>query len=70
LWAAVVLALALIGTVWNLLLGTPISRLFHDILLFLIALGILVRIQYKTKEGEKEKLQQQVEGETSEKSSE
>lgn len=60
IWAAIVLLLALIGTVVNLIMGTPLKLLLHDIILFLITLGVLVRIRYKTKEGEKEQLQQKV----------
>ena len=58
LWAAVVLILALVGTTMNLLLGTPFERLLHDIALFLLALGILVRIQYQRKKAEEETTQQ------------
>ena len=55
-WAAIVLLLALLGTILNLIMGTPIQLILHDSLLFLVALGILVRIRFKTREGEKEKL--------------
>ncbi len=55
-WAAVVLVLALLGTTLNLIMGTPIQLILHDSILFLVALGILVRIRIKTREGEKEKL--------------
>jgi hypothetical protein len=58
LWAAMVLFLALVGTVLNLTMGTPIKLVLHDILLFLVALGILIRIRSKVKEGEKEALEQ------------
>jgi hypothetical protein len=54
LWAAVVLILALVGTTMNLLLGTPFERTLHDIILFLLALGILARIRYQRKKAEKE----------------
>ncbi|HOP46156.1 MAG TPA: hypothetical protein PK874_00720 [Desulfobacteraceae bacterium] len=60
IWAGIVLLLALVGTVINLLIGTPVQLVLHDILLFLITLGILVRIRYKRKEGEKEKLIQRI----------
>ena len=55
-WAAIVLVLALLGTILNLIMGTPIQLILHDSILFLVALGILVRIRFKTREGEKEKL--------------
>jgi len=55
-WAAIVLLLALLGTTLNLLMGTPIHLILHDSVLFLVALGILVRIRFKTREGEKEEL--------------
>jgi len=55
-WAAIVLLLALLGTILNLIMGTPIQLILHDSILFLVALGILVRIRFKTREGEKEKL--------------
>ncbi len=55
-WAAIVLVLALLGTTLNLIMGTPIQLILHDSILFLVALGILVRIRFKTREGEKEKL--------------
>jgi len=55
-WAAIVLLLALLGTTLTLLMGTPIHLILHDSVLFLVALGILVRIRFKTREGEKEEL--------------
>lgn len=60
IWAGIVLLLALVGTVLNLLIGTPVQLVLHDILLFLITLGILVRIRYKRKEGEKERLRKEL----------
>ena len=60
LWAAVVLILALAGTVINLTMGTAVKLVLHDIILFLLALGILMRIRYKAKEGEKEMLQKKL----------
>ncbi|HEN20705.1 MAG TPA: hypothetical protein ENN86_01705 [Desulfobacteraceae bacterium] len=62
IWAGIVLLLALVGTVLNLIIGTPIQFMLHDILLFLITLGMLVRIRYKIKEGEKEKLRKELHG--------
>jgi Mg2+/citrate symporter len=59
-WTIIVMVLALIGIATNLLWGNIIKVPFHDIILFLIALGILVRIRYKSKEAEKEKLQEKV----------
>ena len=55
-WAAIVLVLALLGTILNIMMGTPFHLMLHDSILFLVALGILVRIRFKTLEGEKEKL--------------
>jgi len=60
IWTIIVLVLAFIGVITNLLWGNIIKIPFHDIVLFLIALGILVRIKYKTKEAEKETLKQKV----------
>ena len=34
----------------------------HDIILFLLALGMLVRIKYKSSEAEKENLKKKLEG--------
>lgn len=62
IWAGIVLLLALVGTVINLIIGTPVQFVLHDILLFLITLGMLVRIRYKIKEGEKEKLRKELQG--------
>jgi len=59
-WTIIVMVLAFIGIITNLLLGTLLKVPLHDILLFLIALGILVRIKSKAREAEKEKLQQKV----------
>ena len=52
LWAAVVLFLAYAGTMLNLIFNTPPKLVLHDILLFLIALGVLLRIKFETKERE------------------
>jgi len=60
LWSAIVLVLAFIGIVINYIWGTPWQLSLHDSTLFLIALGILVRIRYKSKEAEKEKLKQTI----------
>ena len=60
LWAFIVFILALGGTIFNLVMGTPVKLVFHDILLLFVALGILVRIRYKTKEGEKESLEKKI----------
>ena len=59
-WTTVVLVLAFVGLIVNYLWGTPLKLSLHDIVIFLLALGMLVRIRYKTKEGEKEKLQQTI----------
>jgi N-dimethylarginine dimethylaminohydrolase len=60
-WAVVLLLLALAVTTLNLITGAPIQLFLYDGILFLLALGILVRIRHKTREGEKEKLQQIIE---------
>jgi hypothetical protein len=59
-WTIVILGLAFVGLIVNYVWGTPLKLSLHDIVIFLVALGILVRIRYKTKEGEKEKLQQTI----------
>ncbi len=59
-WTIVVLVLAAAGLVVNYAWKTPVQLSLHDIVLFLLALGILVRIRFKTKEGEKERLEQTV----------
>lgn len=61
IWAAIILAIALILSIINLLKGFKTGETnLQDIVLFLIALGVLVRIRFKTKEGEKEKLKKQL----------
>jgi|GEM_PF-2273904 len=59
-WTIIVMLLAFIGIITNILWGMPLKVSFHDIIIFLIALGILIRIRYKTREGEKEKLQKTI----------
>ena len=56
-WSIVILFLAITGVVANLLWGMPLKTSFNDVIIFLVALGILIRIRYKTKLAEKEKLQ-------------
>jgi len=57
IWAAVILVIAFIATIVNLFQVFQSGETnLQDIILFLLALGILVRIRFKTKEGEKEKL--------------
>ncbi len=48
-WAVVVLILAFTGTILNLMMNTPPKLVLHDILLFLVGLGILVRVKFETK---------------------
>jgi hypothetical protein len=62
IWAAIILILALLGTVFNLIMGASFQMLLYDHMLFLISLGILMRIRLKSQEGEKERLQQVVDG--------
>ncbi len=59
-WAAVILVFALVVTIINLIIGAPMWLWLHYVILFLLALGMLMRIRHKTREGEKEKLQQAV----------
>ena len=60
IWAAVILVIALILAILNLLQGFQTGKSnLQDIILFLVALGVLVRIRFKTQEGEKEKLKEQ-----------
>ena len=59
-WTIIVLVLAVIGLCVNYLFKVPIQVSLDEIVLFLVALGILVRIRFKTKEGEKERLKQTI----------
>lgn len=67
IWAVVILAIALILSIVNLLKSLQTGEInLQDIVLFLVALGVLVRIRFKTKEGEKEKLKEKLEDTTEE----
>lgn len=56
IWVFVVLVFALVGLILNIIKGAPMELLLvKDIILMLITLGMLVRISYKTKQGEREK---------------
>lgn len=56
IWVFIVLLFALAGLVLNIIKGAPLElMLVKDIILLLITLGMLVRISYKTKQGEREK---------------
>jgi hypothetical protein len=56
IWVFIILLFALVGLVLNIIKGAPIELMFiKDIILLLITLGMLVRIHYKTKQGEREK---------------
>jgi len=59
-WAIVVLLLAFSGTTINILMGSHMVLILHDIILFLLALGMLIRIRYMNKKGEKEMLTKQL----------
>lgn len=59
-WSVIILCLALIGIITNLLWGMPYKVSWNDVVIFLVALGILIRIRFKTKKAEKEKLQQKI----------
>ena len=56
-WSVIVLVLALLGTIVHLGAGTHPNLLWNDIIMLLLAVGILFRIHYKTQEGEKESLE-------------
>ena len=56
IWVFIILVFALAGLVLNIIQGAPIELMFiKDIILLLITLGMLVRISYKTRQGEREK---------------
>ena len=59
-WAIVVLILAFTGTIMNILMNSHMALVLNDIILFLVALGMLLRIRYMNKKGEKEELQQRI----------
>lgn len=52
-WAIIIMVLAAIGAALNIILGTPMERILHDIVLFLVAIGMLIRVRYKSKEDKK-----------------
>ena len=60
IWTIIVLVFAVVGLCMNYLFQAPLEVSLNDMILFLLALGILVRIRVKTKEGEKERLQQTI----------
>ncbi len=54
IWVFIVLLFALAGLVLNIIKGAPMElMLVKDIILLLITLGMLVRIHYKTRHGER-----------------
>ena len=56
IWVFIVLLFALAGLVLNIIKGAPMELMMvKDIILLLITLGMLIRIRYKTKQGEKGK---------------
>ncbi len=59
-WAAIILALAFYGATLNVILGRQMELILQDVLLVLISLGMLIRIRYMTKKGDKEKLEKQL----------
>ncbi|MCK5542268.1 MAG: hypothetical protein KAI40_06215 [Desulfobacterales bacterium] len=59
-WAIIVLVLAFYGATLNIIVGSRMELILQDILLFLISLGMLIRIRYMTKKGDKEKLEKQL----------
>ncbi|GAG09262.1 unnamed protein product [marine sediment metagenome] len=52
-WAIIVLVVAALGVIYNVLEGTPMERVLHDVVIFLIGLGMLIRVRFKTKQAEK-----------------
>ena len=61
-WAFIMLVIALCGLVVDLffnsrVLETSTRLIMQDLLLLLFALGVLIRIRVKTREGEKERLE-------------
>ncbi|MCK5311798.1 MAG: hypothetical protein KAJ62_06795 [Desulfobacteraceae bacterium] len=59
-WAAIVLVLAFAGTAFNIIMGTHMALILQDLLLFLISLGMLIRIRYMNRKGEKETLERKL----------
>ena len=59
-WAIIVLILASYGATLNIMVGSRMELILQDVLLFLISLGMLIRIRYMTKKGDKEKLAKQL----------
>lgn len=56
IWVFIILVFALAGLILNVVQGAPMEiMLTKDIILLLITLGMLVRINYKTRQGEREK---------------
>jgi hypothetical protein len=55
-WVFIVLLFSLVGLALNIIKGAPMELMMvKDIILLLITLGMLVRIHYKTKQGDREK---------------
>lgn len=60
IWVFIILVFALAGLALNIIKGAPLElMLIKDIILLLITLGMLIRIRYKTKQGEREKADKQ-----------
>jgi hypothetical protein len=59
-WATIVLLLAFAGTAMDIAMGSHMALILNDIVLFLVALGMLIRIRYMNKRGEKEILEQKL----------
>jgi hypothetical protein len=61
IWAFIMLVIAICGLVLDLFYSSPLLEtskriIMQDLLLLLFALGVLIRIRSKIREGEKEKL--------------
>jgi hypothetical protein len=56
IWVFIILLFALAGLILNIIKGAPMElMLVKDIVLLLITLGMLVRISYKSRQGDREK---------------
>jgi hypothetical protein len=60
-WAMVFLILSLLGTIIHIITGAPLLLLWNDVIILLVAVGMMFRIHYKAETGEKEFLRSQYE---------
>jgi hypothetical protein len=59
-WTIIILMLAFYGVVLNIIVGSRMDLILQDIILLLVALGMLIRIRYMTNKGDKEKLEKKL----------